>query len=132
MTAPTPSDRTTVLYDGWCTLCRASAGKLRRLDRHNRLDMVDLRTDNTLAQRHNLDPTEVRRVMHAITPDGRVLVAMDALRATMHATGRGWMLAWTRLPVLAWVCDRLYLLLANNRLSLFGRSRACDEGCPID
>ncbi len=127
-----PEQRTTVLYDGWCTVCSTSATRLRKMDKHNRLSMIDLREDESIMSRHELDPKEVRRVMHAITPDGEILTAMDALRATMSAVGRGWMLVWTRIPIISWLCDRFYLWFANNRLRFFKRKHACDDACSID
>ena len=127
-----PERKTIVLYDGWCSVCSASATKLRRMDKHDRLELISLRDDAAHIETHGLDPKEVRRVMHAITPEGEVLVAMDALRATMSAVGRGWMLSWTRIPIISWICDRFYLWFANNRLRFFKRKHACDDACSID
>ena len=110
----------TVLYDGWCSVCSAGAQRLIKLDNNRgHLRMLDLRTHNELIDKHNLSPSEVRRVMHAITQDGQVLTAMDAVRATMRAVNRGWLVAWTKLPLISWLCDRFYLWFANNRLRFF-------------
>ena len=96
------------------------ADRLRQLDdNRDRLTLVDLRQDDTLLKQHNLEPKEIRRVMHAITPDGRVLIAMDAVRAAMRAVGRGWLIAWTRLPLISWACDRFYIWFAHNRMRFF-------------
>lgn len=115
-----PASPTIVLYDGWCSVCTGAAQRLRKLDNNrSRLQLIDLRQDDTLIKQHDLEPKEIRRVMHAITPDGRVLTAMDAVRETMRAVGRGWMLAWTTIPGISWLCDRLYLWFANNRLRFF-------------
>ena len=115
---------TVVLYDGICPTCTHVAARLRRLDDgRGRLLLVNLREDTTYTQQHDLHPAEVRRVMHAITPDGRVHKAMDAVRVTMQAVGRGWLLAWTRLPLISWVVDRFYLWFANNRLRFFKNSQ---------
>lgn len=115
-----PDTPTIVLYDGWCSVCTSVADRLRQLDdNRGRLTLVDLRQDDTLLKQHNLEPKEIRRVMHAITPDGRVLIAMDAVRAAMRAVGRGWLIAWTRLPLISWVCDRFYIWFAHNRMRFF-------------
>jgi predicted DCC family thiol-disulfide oxidoreductase YuxK len=94
--------------------------------------MIDLRQDPSIIDTYALDPKEVRRVMHAITPEGEVLIAMEALRATMRAIGRGWMLAWTRIPVVSWVCDRFYMWFARNRLRFFRVKEPCNDACSID
>jgi len=113
---------TIVLYDGWCSLCSNSAAKLRTLDNNREiLKLVNFRDHPELIETHNLDPAQVRRVMHAITPEGTVLTAMDALRHAMTRVGRGWMIAWTNLPILRTICNKLYLILANNRHRWFSR-----------
>jgi len=121
-----PPPPTIILYDGWCSLCTKSAAKLRKLD-NNRglLELIDLREHPSLIEQHNLDPAQIRRVMQAITPDATVLTAMDALRHAMGRLGRGWMLNWTRLPILRPLTDRLYLTLANNRHRWFSRHHSC-------
>lgn len=115
-----PDTPTIVLYDGWCSVCSSVADRLRQLDdNRGRLALVDLRQDDTLLKQHNLESKEIRRVMHAITPDGSVLIAMDAVRAAMRAVGRGWLIAWTKLPLISWVCDRFYIWFAHNRMRFF-------------
>ncbi|MCR9074420.1 MAG: DUF393 domain-containing protein [bacterium] len=116
---------TVVLYDGICPACTQVAERLRRLDNNRgRLELVDLRRDNRHIRDHDLQPAEVRRVMHAITPDGTVHTAMDAVRVAMRAVGRGWLVAWTRLPLISRLCDRFYLWFAKNRLRFFGAESA--------
>tara|TARA_E500000318_G_scaffold1676_3_gene2213 strand:+ start:55197 stop:55586 length:390 start_codon:yes stop_codon:yes gene_type:complete len=128
-----PDAPTIVLYDGICPSCNHVADRLRRIDDgRGKLKLVDLRQDQTYSEAHDLHPAEIRRVMHAITPDGRVHKAMDAVRVTMQAVDRGWMLAWTKLPLISWVCDRLYLWFAKNRLRFFKGKRSCDDACSIE
>lgn len=114
-----------VLYDAMCGACRAGARRLETLDAgRGRLDLRDLHEHADLIQAHAIEPAEARRVMHAITPEGEVLTAMDALRATLDAVGRGWLLAWTRLPLIRPLADACYRLIARHRHTLFGTPRA--------
>ncbi len=126
--------QTIILYDGFCSMCTASADKLRRLDRRSdRLLLIDFRQDDSHITAHNLDPIEIRRVLHAITPEGQVLRAMDALRHAMKQINRNKFLAWTALPILRPICDRLYLIVANNRHRLPGSHKDCPDGaCSIE
>lgn len=127
-----PNAPTIILYDGWCSLCTKSAAKLRKLDNNRALiELVDLREHPSLIEQHHLDPAQVRRVMHAITPDGTVLTAIDALAHAMTKLGRGWLISWTRLPILRQITDRLYLILADNRHGWFSRHRCTDGSCEI-
>ena len=114
------STPTIVLYDGWCSLCSKSADKFTKLDNNrNRIQCIDLRTDPSLIDQHDLNPAEIRRVLHIITPDNQVLTAMNALREIMRILDRRWMIQWTRLPIVRPITDHLYLLFANNRHRLF-------------
>lgn len=137
MAAPRPQPDqppTIVLYDGHCRVCNASVDRLNRLDKgRGRIDTRDLNTSADLVQRHRLDPEAVRGSLHVITPDGRVHTAMDAVRASMTAVGRGWMVAWTRLPGIRQITNRLYRWFARNRSWLSPRRHTCtDASCRID
>ena len=119
-----------VLYDAMCSVCSASATKLEKLDNNqNKIKLVDLRIDQRLIEQHQLKPADVRRVMHAITPDGQVLTAMDALRTIMSAVGRGWTINWTKLPIIRPITDHLYITFAKNRLRWFGKPTCVDGAC---
>lgn len=82
-------------------------------------------------EQHNLDPAQIRRVLHAITPDDQVLTAMDALRHCMKQVGRGWQISWTALPVLGTLTDKLYILFANNRHRLPSKSKCINGVCDV-
>jgi len=113
-----------VLYDGYCGACRAGARRLERLDPgHDALDMRDLREHDELIETHGIDPAAARREMHAITPAGETLAGMDAVRATLAAVGRGWMLGWTALPIIRPVADACYRFIARHRHTLFPAPR---------
>ncbi len=132
--APPHPNSTIILYDGNCGVCSATADRLDALDNgRGRIDIRDLNTNPELIERHRLDPDAVRRALHVITPDGRVLTAMDAVRASMSGVGRGWMVGWTGLPVLRQITDRLYHWFARNRSWLSPSKHSCTDGsCSIN
>lgn len=133
MTIPQAKPQVIVLYDGWCSLCVKSMEKFRRFDDGNdRLWLIDFREDNELIELHDLDPAEVRRLIHSITPDGTVHTGMNAICVAMKAVGRGWMVSWTRLYFFRWCTDRFYLWFADRRLRWFGRRGCIDDQCRID
>jgi predicted DCC family thiol-disulfide oxidoreductase YuxK len=68
-----------VYYDGWCTLCRRSAGTLRRLDWLGVLELVSFR-DEGVAERDGLDLQRLERRMQARpAAGGPVREGMDAV-----------------------------------------------------
>ena len=83
--------------------------------------------------RYGLTAEQVRTAMHVILPDGRVLRAMDAVRAAYAAVGLGWLVAPTAWPGIRWLADASYRFFVRHRLT-FSRmlGRKCDSGnCSI-
>ena len=113
-------DKLIVLYDGLCPPCRASAARIRKLDpQGDRVTLADSRARTDLIDRFGLVPADVRRSLHAVTPEGRVLKGMDAVRAALRAVNKGWVLGWTKLPIAKQISDVCYRLFAKHRFRLF-------------
>lgn len=113
----------TLLYDGACSLCRREAAMLRRIDRgRGRIGLIDIADEAFDAARYGLTFEQVMGAMHGILPDGRPVVGPEAFRRAYAAVGRGWIVAWTRWPILRPMVDAAYRWFARNRLRLTGRS----------
>ena len=69
--------------------------------------------------------------VHAVKPDGTVLIGMDALHAAYREVGLGWPLALTRWPGVRMVFDRGYLWFARNRYRISRRVRGAVERCRL-
>ncbi len=127
------SEQLKLLYDGQCSICRRATEGLKRRDRQNRVIPEDISDPAFDPNRYGLTAEQVRTVMYVVLPDGRVLAAMDALRAAYAAVGRGWLLAPTAWPGVRWLADAFYQYFARNRLK-FSRilGRKCNsENCSI-
>ncbi len=122
-----------LLYDGRCSICRRATERLKARDCENRLAADDISAPGFDPGRYGLTAEQVRTVMHVVLPDGRVLKAMDAVRAAYSAVGRGWLVAPTAWPGVRWFADAFYRYFARHRLKfsrIFGRD--CDSGtCSI-
>jgi predicted DCC family thiol-disulfide oxidoreductase YuxK len=122
-------DQLKLLYDGQCSICRRAAERLKRRDRENRIALEDIADPAFDPAQYGLTAEQVRAVMYVILPDGRVLRAMDAVRAAYAAVGRGWLLAPTAWPGIRWLADAFYGYFARHRMTfsrLFGRN--CESG----
>ncbi len=117
-TAMTDAPRPVLLYDGECPVCRREVAWLHRRDRRRRLVFVDISDPDFDAARYGCDPAEVRRVLHAVQPDGAVVKAMDAVRLAYRETGLGWLAAPSGWPVLRILFDAAYALFARNRKNI--------------
>ena len=106
---------TTVLYDSLCPVCRREVGLLARFDRGGMLRLVDITSEEFDPADFGLTMEECIGAMHGFDPDGRPLEGMDTIRAMYAAVGLGWLMAWTKLPLLSLVCDAGYRLFARWR-----------------
>ena len=113
--------RTLLLYDGACPICSSEMRRLAGLDRRKRLDFVDIAVPGFDAARYGTTREAMMGRMHALAPDGALLVGMDAIRAAYHAVGLGWLLSPTRWPLVRRLADRGYLAFARNRYAISRR-----------
>jgi predicted DCC family thiol-disulfide oxidoreductase YuxK len=115
----------TVLYDGDCGICQASARLLRRLDRRHCLSLIPLQVFRS-PQQPALD--ELLQSLHALDGEGRWFVGADALIAIARRVPALWPLALAaRIPFAMSVLEVAYGLVARNRhlLSRGLRLTAC-------
>lgn len=118
----------TLLIDGDCPLCAREAALLERLDRgRHRLRLIDISADGFDAGQFGTTQEAVMGHIHGVLPNGHLVTGVEAFRQAYNAVGMGWLLSWTRLPILGAAADRMYGLFARHRLRLTGRS--CDTAC---
>ena len=121
------SRRLVVLYDGECRLCSGTAARLRRLDRHGRLDLIDLHRADIPTRFPHLDRRRAMQAIQAVDAGGRSFSGVDAF-ARIGARLPGWRwVAWLlRVPVVHGIAAIMYRWVARNR-SRWNRD-ACPEG----
>jgi len=119
-----------LLYDGDCPICVFEMRRLRSLDRRRRLDYEDIGAPGFDPRRYGTSREALMGRMHALAPDGELLVGMDAIRAAYTAVGLGWLLSPTRWPLLRGLADRAYLAFARHRYAISrALGMACGERC---
>ena len=74
-----------ILYDGQCAFCRACARLLRRLDRRDRLVLLDFNRSEADPLLAALPAAERRSALHLANTDGTVHSAGPALRQALGA-----------------------------------------------
>jgi predicted DCC family thiol-disulfide oxidoreductase YuxK len=117
----------TVLYDGHCVLCRASAERLRRHDPGRRIELLDLHDPSVPERFPQVDPETAMRLMQAVNTAGRVLSGVDAW-AEVGRTLPGWRAAaWLlQVPGIHALAGWIYGWVARNRYRW--NQEACAEG----
>jgi predicted DCC family thiol-disulfide oxidoreductase YuxK len=111
-----PPGRPTVLYDGECRVCRASADRIRVYDRAGKLDVVALQSPGVAERFPEIRREDLLDNMHFVATDGHVARGADAIEAIVRMFPR------TRLLALAWLLPgfpatarRAYAWIARNR-----------------
>lgn len=128
--------RLVVMFDQDCGLCRATANRLRRWDRHDRLELLSLqaalrserpavaeaaRTHPVLDELHVLDEASGR-----IDAGGGAALAIAAAMP-----GGQFVRPLRRLPPVRWIVGAAYALVARNRHAIGRRLRLEGPDCDL-
>jgi predicted DCC family thiol-disulfide oxidoreductase YuxK len=121
--------RLTVLFDGSCSLCRASVLRARRFDRHHRIEFLDLHDPQAAERFPQVNRDEAMRLMQAVDSSGHVFGGVDAW-ALIGRSLPGWSLvAWLlRVPGIHWLATKIYAWIARNRYR-WNRDACADGTC---
>jgi predicted DCC family thiol-disulfide oxidoreductase YuxK len=118
-----------VLFDGECPLCSREVRFLARRDRgRGRIAFQDLADPAFDPRVHGLDRARAMARIHGVLPGGQVVEGVEVFRRAYAAVGLGWLLAWTRWPILRGLADAAYRVFARNRLRWTGRTAGCQNG----
>ena len=123
--------RLTVLYDGSCSLCRASVARVRPFDTHHDIEFLNLHDPSTQERFPQIDREAALRWMQAVDEHGRISSDADAW-ARIGLLLPGWnLIAWTLfVPGVRWVATKIYFWIARNRYR-WNRSLCSDGSCSV-
>jgi predicted DCC family thiol-disulfide oxidoreductase YuxK len=122
----------TLLFDGACPLCRREMSMLKRRDRSDRLGSVDISDPSFDPKTFGLSKQDVHSRIHGILADGQIVEGVEVFRRAYRAVGIGWLLGWTRWPILKPIVDAFYRWFARNRHRLTFRRNPCEgDHCSI-
>lgn len=121
----------TVLFDGSCSLCRASVERVRPFNRDGRIEFLDLHDPSSILRFPNVDREEAMRSMQSVDNLGHVYAGVDAW-AQIGLRLPGWnLLAWILLvPGIHWTARILYDWIARNRYR-WNREACADGSCAL-
>lgn len=127
-----PDDRPILIFDGHCVLCSSFARFILRHDRQHRFRLLAAQTPLGAAlYRHlGLDPVDYET--NILLEDGRAWLKSEGSIRVFERLGFPWsIVAAGRLLPLG-PRDRLYEVIARNRLRWFGRRDACYRADPAN
>ncbi|WP_461538389.1 thiol-disulfide oxidoreductase DCC family protein [Spongorhabdus nitratireducens] len=124
----------TLFYDGNCPICQRQIACLEARNHKRQLKTVSIREPDFALHYPELDLQALDELIHARLGDGSILTGMDATQAAWHAVGRGWLMVPLRWPLIRYIADAGYRLLARHRYPLarwlrpfLGKPPQCNE-----
>ena len=118
-----------ILIDGLCPLCKQEARLLARMDKgRGRLILTDITSEGFNPADYNRTFEDVMGSIHARKADGSLVTGMEVFRLAYASVGWGWLVGWTKWPIIKPLVDASYRWFARNRLRLTGHADRCDLG----
>jgi predicted DCC family thiol-disulfide oxidoreductase YuxK len=122
---PFPDDRPVIIFDGNCVLCSRFAQFIMRADRLRRFRLLAAQSPigSALYAHLGLDPETYETFV--LLDEGRAWLRSDAALRILAELGFPWSLSGISRLMPRFARDRLYDLVARNRLRWFGSRASC-------
>lgn len=105
----------TIYYDASCPLCNGEMSNLMLRNVAGLLAFVDASPTGFVSPLPGIGRDELMQLLHASKANGEVVRGVEVFRLAYGAVGLGWVTAPTSWPVLGWLADKAYPVLARNR-----------------
>jgi len=118
-----------VLFDGHCPFCRAQAARLARWSHRGvPIETRDFQEPHALEAFPGLTHAECMAAMQLVAPGGRVYAGAEAVARLLATRPFGFVAYLYYVPLIRWLCERLYRFVAKRRYRLAQRRRVvhCD------
>ena len=120
-----PDDRPIVIFDGNCVLCSTFARFILRVDRKRRFRLMAAQTPLGAALYEHYGLFAGDYLTNILLEDGRIWLKSEGSIRIFAGLGFPWWLATAGRILPRGVRDRLYDIIARNRLRWFGRRATC-------
>jgi predicted DCC family thiol-disulfide oxidoreductase YuxK len=109
-----PRGHATLIYDGGCGFCRRWTERVRRWDRHRRLEMLPFQTPDLETRFPRVSRAECAERIHLVDEHGVVHKGAAAAREALGRLPAGWLWALPfRIPGGLALADRAYGWVAH-------------------
>tara|TARA_Y100001978_G_scaffold197279_1_gene207896 strand:+ start:1683 stop:2075 length:393 start_codon:yes stop_codon:yes gene_type:complete len=125
----------TFLFDGGCPLCLKETKFLKKRDKSNLINFVDINNKYNPKNFKNISYKQAMSNLHGITSTGEIILGVEVLAYSYELIGLGWIYYPTKLPLFSSFIKLIYKYWAKFRLKLTGRDNIeilCETNCGID
>ena len=115
----------TVVYDGFCKICRRLAASLESLDTEHRFEIIPSQHPGVRARFPWIPPRAYDTSLQLVRRDGLTLQGAAAIEQIIRDLPKGRAVSWLfRIPFARSIADRLYRTFARHR-----RKLGCGSHC---
>ena len=127
-----PDDKPIIIFDGQCVLCSRWARFVMRHDAAKQFRLLAAQTPlgAALYEHYGLDPVEYET--NVLLEDGRAFLKSESTIRMFERLGLPWSMMKVFRVVPRALRDKLYNLVARNRLNWFGSRKTCFVPEPSD
>lgn len=127
-----PDDKPVIVFDGHCGFCSGWARFVLRHDRRHRFRLLTAQSPlgQALYRHYGLDAQDYET--NILLQDGRAFFRSGASVRMAEGLGWPWALAGAFRLLPRGLRDRLYAVVARNRLRIAGRTEVCMRPDPAD
>lgn len=120
-----PDDKPIIVFDGHCVFCSSGMRAILALDRAGQFRLLPAQTPlgEALYRHYGLDPTDYES--NILIEDGLARFKADGSIRMAERLGWPWKIAGLFRLLPRSCADGLYILVARNRMKIFGRSNVC-------
>jgi predicted DCC family thiol-disulfide oxidoreductase YuxK len=122
---PFRDDRPIIIFDGKCVLCSAFAQFILRTDRHRRFRLLTAQAPIGAALYRHFGLSPVDYETNMLLDGGRAWFKSDGSIRIFQQLGFPWSLMTVGRVVPRPIRDRLYDIVARNRIRWFGARETC-------
>ena len=123
----------TFLFDGACPLCLREVSFLKKRNKANDINFVDISlSDYKPEDFNNINYIDAMDNLHGILENGEIIKGLDVLSYSYELIGLGWVYYPIKLPYISNLLRLIYRFWAKNRLLITGRSneeKICSTNC---
>ena len=121
----------TFLYDGLCPLCTREVYFLKKRDKSQKINFVNINDNYDSFKHKNISFSEAMANLHGILNNGQIIKGLDVLAYAYELVGLGWIYYPIKIPIISQTLKVIYRYWAKNRLKFTGRSttKICADEC---
>lgn len=104
----------TIFYDGQCPLCCAEMRKLKKLDKCNQINLINIHSQTFIDSYPDISFDSAMSVLHGIYKD-KLLLGLEVTHRAWSLVGKGFWLAPLNWPLIKPISHGCYLIVAKYR-----------------